>query len=117
MRFLLSAAALVCITAQAQVQCVGSGAFRTCTDLQNGNTYNVQKFGNTTTMQGSNPNGSQWSQTSQSIGNMNITNGTAANGQRWNETQINMGGGMVTRYGTDANGRPFMQTCTQFGCN
>jgi hypothetical protein len=105
-----------CGAVSAQTQCFGTGAFRTCMDPQSGNTYNIQHFGGTTTMQGSNPNGSQWNQTSQSFGNMNITNGTDSHGRAWNETQTNMGNGSVFRSGTDASGRPFTQICNQLGC-
>ena len=47
------ALALSCAAICSQAACFGSGAMQTCTDNQ-GNSYNVQRFGNTTTMQGSN---------------------------------------------------------------
>ena len=51
----------------ASAGCFGSDNFKTCTD-DNGNTYNVQRYGNTTSIQGSNPGtGSQWNQTSTTI--------------------------------------------------
>lgn len=117
MKTVLAAVALsaAAITAHAQTTCFGSGAFQTCTDLSSGNTYNVQRFGNTTMMQGSNPNGSQWDQTSQTIGNTTFHNGTAANRQSWNGTTMNLPG-MQIHQGTDSRGQPYSRTCNQFGC-
>jgi hypothetical protein len=111
-----AALALIASSVYAQVNCVGSDAFKTCTDMRTGNTYQVNRMGNMTNVYGSNPNGSQWSQQSQQIGNMNITNGIDARGRAWNETQQTFGNGTVIRSGTDGAGRPFYQTCNQFGC-
>lgn len=103
-------------SAHAQMNCIGSGAIQTCSDPRTGNTYDIQRIGNMTMMQGSNPRtGSRWNETSQTFGNTTMIDGTAANGQRWNST-ITRSPGMEQQYGTDSNGRPFFQTCTAAGC-
>lgn len=98
----------------ARAACIGSDTLATCTD-DSGNTYTVNRMGDTTMVNGSNPDGSTWSQTSQTMGNMTVTNGET-NGQPWNMTQQNLGG-MTTYSGTNAAGQPFNHTCTAFGCN
>src|SRR5690554_4138984 len=71
--------------------CVGSGSFQTCTD-NSGNSYSVQRIGNTTITNGYNSNtGSNWSQTSNTIGNTTIHNGTSSNGNNWHGTTQNIG--------------------------
>jgi hypothetical protein len=100
----------------ANASCIGSDAFKTCTD-SSGNSYNVQRYGNTTNVQGTNAeNGSSWKQTSSTYGNTTQTTGTAANGQSWNSTTISSPG-MTQQFGTDSQGNSFSKTCTQFGCN
>ena len=54
--------------------CVGSPSFQTCTDAS-GNSYSVQRFGNTTAVQGRSLDGSNWSQQTQTIGNTTYQNG------------------------------------------
>jgi hypothetical protein len=99
----------------ANASCIGSDAYKTCTD-SSGNSYNVQRYGNTTNVQGTNAeNGSSWNQTSSTYGNTTQTNGTAANGQSWNSTTISSPG-MTQQFGTDSQGNSFSKTCTQFGC-
>jgi hypothetical protein len=61
--------------------CYGTKNVYSCSD-NSGNKYNVQKFGNSTTMRGSNTRtGSQWNQRSTSFGNTTRTTGTT-NGRR-----------------------------------
>lgn len=99
----------------AQAQCFGSDSFTTCTD-QSGNTYNVQRFGNTTTMQGYNSRtGSSWNQQSQTFGGTTFHSGQAANGNSWNMQQ-NSYGGTTTYSGTDSSGQFINRTCGTFGC-
>ena len=94
--------------------CFGSNSMYSCNDL-NGNSYNVQKFGGITNMQGSNANtGSQWNQTSQTLGNSTFINGSS-NGRSWNET-IQSSPGMTTYSGTDSSGRSYTKICTAAGC-
>ncbi len=111
------AAALFALAASsAWASCVGTDAFRTCYD-NSGNSYQVNRMGNTTMMQGYNAQtGSNWSQTSQQVGNSTFTNGTAANGQSWNSTTMNMGNGNTMTYGTDSRGNSFQRNCNQYGC-
>lgn len=46
----------------ASAACIGSNSYYTCNDTRSGNRYTVQKYGDTTTMRGSNPNtGARWS--------------------------------------------------------
>lgn len=96
--------------------CYGTGNIYTCND-NSGNSYNVQKFGNTTQVQGYNPNtGSSWNQTSQTYGNTTYSNGTASNGNMWNQTTIRNGSVGTTTFGTDSEGNAFNKSCNQFGC-
>jgi hypothetical protein len=112
-KFFYAVCALL-LSTHANAACYGSGAFRTCTD-DSGNSYNVQKYGNTTTMQGYNAGtGSQWNQTSQTFGNSTYIQGNS-NGRTWNE-QIHTSPGMTTYSGTDSLGRSFNKTCTALGC-
>lgn len=115
MRKLFVAAALMVASLVANAACFGSDAFKTCTD-DSGNSYNVQKYGNTTNVQGTNAQtGSSWNQTSNTYGNTTHTYGTAANGNSWNST-TRSSPGMSQTYGTDSNGNSFSKTCTQAGC-
>lgn len=101
----IGAVVLSLFAVSASANCVGTSTFSTCTE-PNGNTYQVQRFGNTTQLNGFNSStGSTWNQTSQSIGNMTINRGTAGNGQSWNTTTHNYGNGNSTTYGTDSTGR------------
>ena len=107
--------ALSCAAISSQAACFGSGAFQTCSDNE-GNHYNVQRFGNTTTMQGSNTaNGTTWNQTSNTMGNTTYQNGTASNGQSWNGTTTSLPG-MQVQQGTDSRGNSYHRTCTATGC-
>jgi hypothetical protein len=98
-----------------QAACTGFGNMRTCTD-ESGNTYTVNRFGNTTTVQGSNPyTDSQWNQTTSTFGNRTTTNGMS-NGRPWNETQTQWGNNQTVT-GTDSYGRPYSYTCSpNYGC-
>ena len=109
-------AAIFAICGNAQAACLGTQAMSTCTD-DSGNTYNVQRYGNTTQVQGTNPyTGSTWNQTSQTYGNTTYQNGSAANGNTWNQTIQSMPG-MTTYSGSDSRGNNFYKTCTAYGCN
>jgi hypothetical protein len=109
----LLVAALLTVSASTYANCFGSGSFQTCTDAS-GNTYNIQRYGNTTNVQGSAPNGSQWNQTSQTYGNTTYHNGTAANGNTWNGSTMNLGN-MQMHNGTDSRGNSYNRTCTRIG--
>lgn len=99
----------------ANANCFGSANMYTCNDAS-GNSYNVQKFGNTTNVQGYNSaTGSSWNQSSNTLGNTTYINGSS-NGRAWNETIQTMPG-MTTYSGTDSRGNSFNRTCTAFGCN
>ncbi|WP_132960045.1 hypothetical protein [Rhizobium sp. BK251] len=111
------ALALAAATAtSALAACFGSGNFQSCNDM-NGNSYSVQRFGNSTMMQGYNANtGSSWSQNSQHIGNSTYTNGMSADGGSWNLQQHRMGNTTIYS-GTDSDGNFFSGSCGAFGCN
>ena len=99
----------------ANATCFGSANMYTCNDAS-GNSYNVQKYGNTTNVQGYNSGtGSSWNQTSNTMGNTTFINGST-NGNSWNQTIQTMPG-MTTYSGTDSRGNSFNKTCTAFGCN
>lgn len=118
-KLLLAAIAALAFSgsALAQSNCYGSGSYQTCYDTQSGNNYNIQRYGNTTSVQGSNAQtGSTWNQTSNTIGNTTYHNGQSSSGNSWNgtSTQIN---GTTYNQGTDSRGNPYSSTCNQFGCN
>lgn len=105
MRTIILAAALVALTQSASAGCFGSSSFATCFDGP-GNSYTVQRFGNSTYMQGNNfRTGSRWSQRSQTFGSSTYTQGQT-NGRSWNMHQQRFGSG--TSYsGTDSRGNYF----------
>ena len=85
MKTFVMLAGLLLASGLAQATCYGTGAFRTCND-SSGNSYNIQQYGNSTNMQGSNAQtGSTWTQNSQTYGNTTNIQGTT-NGNTWNQT-------------------------------
>lgn len=109
MRTLIIAAGTVLAAAfihvGANAACFGRGTFATCNDNA-GTSYTVNRFGNTTQMNGYNARtGSEWSETTRTMGNMTQYNGMT-NGQPWNMTRQNFGG-MTTYNGMNASGQPF----------
>ena len=107
MSFLAVSAAATAFSAAVSATCTGTDSFQTCYDATSGNSYQVQRYGNTTQMNGYNAGtGSTWNQTSQTIGNTTFHNGTSADGSSWNSTQQEIGG--TTFYnGTDSQGNSF----------
>ena len=96
--------------------CVGRWDAYTCYDHW-GNSYNIQRLGNATIMQGNNAyTGGQWSQQIHTFGNVTQIQGET-NGNRWNETIIDYGNGFRSRQGTDSQGRRFSILCGPYGCN
>jgi hypothetical protein len=76
-------------SASANAACFGSKNFQTCSD-ESGNSYTVQRLGNTTIMNGSNySTGSNWSQQSTTFGKTTIHNGIDADGDAWSSTCFN----------------------------
>lgn len=63
-------------TFQSAANCFGTERFKTCYD-DSGNTYNVQNFGNSTFVQGTNAQGESWMQDTYRTGSMSQTYGTA----------------------------------------
>ena len=116
MRTFLLATVFVVFGSPAFAACVGTSNFYRCNDAS-GNQYTVNRMGNTTTVQGSNPNtGSQWNQTSNTFGNMTMTQGQT-NGRPWNETQTNLGNGFGIVNGTNSRGKPYSYNCAPYtGC-
>lgn len=114
MKTIVASLALMLASALSHAACYGSGSSYHCTDAS-GNSYNVQKYGNTTQVQGSNSStGSTWNQTSQTYGNTTQIQGNS-NGRSWNET-IQASPGMTTYSGTNSNGQFYQKTCTSSGC-
>lgn len=102
----------------ANAACFGSSNLYSCNDIQSGNSYQVNKFGNTTNMNGYNSRtGSTWNQNSTTFGNTTYQNGTSSNGNAWRQTIQNNGSFGTTYSGTDSQGNYYNKTCTQFGCN
>ena len=104
------------LTGQSFAQCIGSDYLSSCNDNR-GNSYTVQRIGNSTYMNGSNARtGSNWSQQSQQIGNSTYTTGRASDGNTWNSTTTNYGNGHYSISGSDASGNSFNKYCTSMGC-
>ncbi|MFM0327787.1 hypothetical protein [Caballeronia glebae] len=117
MRRFLVALFAVSLSGSAVAACYGSAALSTCNDA-NGNSYTVNRMGNTTSVNGYNAQtGSSWNQMSNTVGNTTYINGNAANGAHWNENITNMGSGNRMINGTDSNGQSFSHYCTAYGCN
>lgn len=96
--------------------CSGSETNYTCTDPNNGNSYEITKYGNTTEVQGTSLSGSTWSQTSETIGSTTYTTGYDKDSNAWNQTSEKIGD---TYYydGTDSDGNAFSGSCdTYSGC-
>jgi hypothetical protein len=110
--------ASVLLSAPASANCIGGPYLQTCND-SSGNSYTVNRMGNTTTVNGYNPQtGSNWNETATTYGNTTTINGTAANGQSWNENITNYGNGNRMISGYDSNGNSFSKYCTPYGgCN
>ncbi|MGN4956746.1 hypothetical protein ACTG16_12025 [Aeromonas sp. 23P] len=116
MRITTLTLAALFFSGMATANCVGTGSFKTCYD-DNGNNYTVQKFGNSTYVNGHNAKtGSTWNQNSQKVGNSTFTNGHDADGNSWNSTATRVGNSTYIN-GTDSNGDPFSTTCNEYGCN
>ena len=82
-----------------QAGCYGTSSVYTCND-NSGNTYNVTKFGNTSTVYGSNSRtGSRWSSTTNKIGNSTYTTGRDKRGNSWSTTTTPYGS-----FGRDSRG-------------
>lgn len=114
MRKFVLALALAAAPMLASANCVGSGAYAYCTD-SNGNSYNVQRIGNTTFLNGSNAaTGSTWNQTSQTIGNTTFHNGTAANGNTWSGTSQRIGN-TTFNSGYDSRGNYYSGSSYNYG--
>lgn len=91
------------IATPAFANCYGSASNYNCYDARSGNSYSVQKYGNSTYMQGSNAGtGSSWNQQSYTYGNTTNVYGTASNGSSWNQTIT-----PYSTYGTDSSGNSF----------
>ncbi|CCN69987.1 hypothetical protein [Vibrio nigripulchritudo] len=74
----------------AEADCYGSDTFKTCYDYNSGNEYTIQKYGNSTYMEGSNSQtGSEWSQESHTYGGTTIHEGTDKDGNSWSTTCFN----------------------------
>lgn len=102
MKRIITAAVLTLTAVTSNAACYGGANVYSCSDLS-GNTYNVQRYGNTTSVQGYNSNtGNSWSQQSYQYGNQTHTYGNASNGNSWSRTDTPYGS-----YGTNRNGQPF----------
>lgn len=116
MKKIILATAALLISFSAFSQCIGTKEMSTCFD-NNGNTYQVNRMGNSTYVQGHNSQtGTSWSQQTQTFGNQTTTTGRAANGQTWTQNRTDFGGGNYSVSGRNSQGQNYQQTCNQFGC-
>lgn len=80
----LAAAGAVALASPAMANCSTFGNTTNCYDSQSGNRYNIQEYGDTTMMRGSNSRtGSRWSQRSNTIGGSTYHNGRDSQGNSW----------------------------------
>jgi hypothetical protein len=106
MSALISSASFAQVGSANNTQCIGTGSFRTCTDYNSGNNYQIQSIGSSTFVNGTNSQtGSRWNQQTTKIGSSTIHSGTAANGKAWNITETQIGDNKIIS-GTDSNGKP-----------
>lgn len=109
------AVTMLIVSSSVSVECIGSGSLKTCYD-DKGNTYTVQKFGDTTYVDGQNSRtGTTWSQQSQKLGGSTFTTGQDADGNSWNSTATKMGSSTIIN-GTDSDGDSFSTICNENGC-
>lgn len=114
LRLIVAAAAVAASPAVAE--CYGGGSFRTCYDIQSGNTYSTTTTGSTSQTYGTNSRtGSTWSQDSISTGGYTTTTGRDSDGNTWNVDTYSSGG-MTFQSGHDSDGNYFSRTCTDSGC-
>lgn len=89
----LLAGSLLLASAAASANCVGSDSYKSCYDSSSGNSYTVQKIGDSTYVNGWNSQtGNSWSQSSQRVGDSTIYQGR------------------------DSNGNSYRKTCNSYGC-
>ena len=101
----------------ANAECYGAGNMYSCYDTQSGNSYQVNKLGNSTYVTGNNARtGSTWRQNSSTYGSTTYQNGTSSDGSTWRQTIQNNGAIGTTYSGTDSKGNYYNKTCNQFGC-
>lgn len=102
MRKIILAGLALTFSASAAAQCVGTSAFKTCTD-DAGNSVTVSRLGNSTLVNGSNARtGTTWSQQTMHGPAMSTTNGMDSNGRTWSATSSAAG-----TTGTDSSGNSF----------
>ena len=105
MKLNLIALTLRMSTNQAFANCIGTDNFYTCYDAPSGNSYSVNKIGNSTYMDGSNiGTGSRWSQESHTYGSTTNIYGRSSDGSDWNSTIT-----PYATYGTDSDGNSFYE--------
>jgi hypothetical protein len=114
MKSTLVVAIIAIAPSAADAACFGSQGFQTCYD-GSGNSYTVQRYGNTTQLNGYAADGTVWSQNSQTFGGTTFHNGYTSNGGNWSMTQQQLGGGFQSFNGFDSSGRSFNRTCDSFG--
>ena len=99
----------------AEAACIGTDSLSTCYD-SSGNSYTVQRFGNYTTMNGTNAyTGSSWSQDSVTMGDTTFHSGRAANGNSWN-VELQRIGDSTFYSGRDSQGNYVNKVCNSYGC-
>ena len=112
--FLLVSIGLCVASACAYAECFGSEHFQNCWD-DNGNSYEISRFGNTTEVSGYNSHtGSRWSETATTFGHTTNIEGRSSNGNRWHEDITNYGN-TTTIEGRDSYGRSFNYNCYKIG--
>ena len=109
-KFIISILILVISTTSGFAQCYGTDTYSTCYDYNSGNSYSINRFGDSTYMNGWNSNtGSTWSQNSRTFGDTTYMNGYSSDGGYWSST--------ITPYGIfgyDSDGNYFNSYLIEF---
>ncbi len=108
--FTVSAAAMAFSTTASATRST-TDSLQACYDASSGNSYQVQRYGNTTQMNGYKAEtASSCNRTSHSIGNTTFHTGTSADGNSWNSTQQEIG---VTTFYNGADSQANSFSCSQ----
>lgn len=100
-KFIISILILVISTTSGFAQCYGTDTYSTCYDYNSGNSYSINRFGDSTYMNGWNSNtGSTWSQNSRTFGDTTYMNGYSSDGGYWSSTITPYG---IFGYDSDGN--------------
>ena len=98
-----AAIAAICVVNVANAACYGTDTFQNCDD-NSGNSYTINRFGDTTMMIGGNAQiGSSGSQNLTTLGDTSFHNDRASSGNSWNSTPQRLGDSRHDRQGSSSD--------------